>query len=64
MLRGRFRLKKLNWVKRIDSVCHKITDGIGTITTIKPYVPHKTLQGVYKTLILPHFDYCSPLALG
>ena len=28
---------------------------------IKPYVPHKTLQDVYKTLIQPHFDYCSPL---
>ena len=23
--------------------------------------PHKTLQDVYKTLIQPHFDYCSPL---
>ena len=27
----------------------------------KPYVAHKTLQDVYKTLIQPHFDYCSPL---
>ncbi len=24
-------------------------------------VPHKTLHDVYKTLIQPHFDYCSPL---
>ena len=29
--------------------------------SLKPYVPHKTLQDVYKTLIQPHFDYCSPL---
>ena len=53
--------QKLNWEKHIDSVCHKISAGIGAMKRIKPYVPHKTLQDVYKTLIQPHFDYCSPL---
>ena len=53
--------QKLNWEKHIDSVCHEISAGIGAMKRIKPYVPHKTLQDVYKTLIQPHFDYCSPL---
>ncbi len=43
----------MSWEKHIDSV--------GAIKRIKPYVPHKTLHDVYKTLIQPHFDYCSPL---
>ncbi len=51
----------MSWEKHIDSVCHKISAGIGSIKRIKPYVPHKTLHDVYKTLIQPHFDYCSPL---
>ena len=49
MLRGRFIDQKLNWEKHIDSVCHKISAGIGAMKRIKPYVPHKTLQDVYKT---------------
>ena len=53
--------EKLSWEKHIDSVCHKISTGIGAIQRIKPYVPHKTLHDVYKTLIQPYFDYCSPL---
>ncbi len=53
--------EKLSWEKHIDSVCHKISAGIGAIKRIKSYVPHKTLHDVYKTLIQPDFDYCSPL---
>ena len=32
--------EKLSWEKHIDSVCHKISAGIGAIKRIKPYVPH------------------------
>ena len=28
---------------------------------IKPFVPPVTLQTIYKTLVQPYFDYCSPL---
>ena len=31
--------QKLNWEKHIDSVCHKISAGIGAMKRIKPYVP-------------------------
>ena len=53
--------EKLGWKNHIDSVCHRISAGIGAIKKIKSYVPLKTLQDVYKTLIQPHFDSCSPL---
>ena len=28
---------------------------------IKPFVPPATLKTIYKALIQPYFDYCSPL---
>ena len=28
---------------------------------IKPYVPANTLQTIYRALIQPYFDYCTPL---
>ena len=34
---------------------------MGAMKRIKPYAPRKSLQDVCKTLIQPHFDYCSPL---
>ena len=41
--------EKLNWEEHIDSVCHKISVGIGAFKRIKPYVPHKTLQNINAT---------------
>ena len=28
---------------------------------IKPFVPNGILQSIYKVMIQPYFDYCSPL---
>ena len=28
---------------------------------IKPFVPDDTLQTIYRAMIQPYFDYCSPL---
>ena len=28
---------------------------------MKPFVPANTLQTIYRALIQPYFDYCSPL---
>ena len=52
---------KLNWEKHIDSICQKVSAGIGIMRRIKPYVPSKTLQDIYNGLVMPYFDYCSPL---
>ena len=52
---------KLNWDNHIDSICQKVSAGIGIMRRIKPYVPRKTLLDIYNGLLMPYFDYCSPL---
>ena len=52
---------KLNWDNHIDSICQKVSAGIGIMRRIKPYVPRKTLIDIYNGLVMPYFDYCSPL---
>ena len=45
----------------IENICRKICSGIGVIRRIKPFVPLRSLRMLYKALIQPYFDYCSPL---
>jgi hypothetical protein len=52
--------EKLTWDAHIDSICSKVSAGIGAMKRIKPFVPPATLQTIYKALIQPYFD-CSPL---
>ena len=40
---------------------NKVSAGIGIMRRIKPYVPSKTLQDIFNGLVMPYFDYCSPL---
>ena len=53
--------EKLSWEKHIEKICGKVSAGIGAMRRIKPFVPPVTLQTIYKTLVQPYFDYCSPL---
>jgi hypothetical protein len=53
--------EKLTLDADIDSICSKVSAGIGAMKRIKPFVPPATLQTIYKALIQPYFDYCSPL---
>ena len=53
--------EKLSWEKHIEKTCGKVSAGIGAMRRIKPFVPPVTLQTIYKTLVQPYFDYCSPL---
>ena len=38
---------KLNWDNHIDSICQKVSAGIGIMRRIKAYVPRKTLLDIY-----------------
>ena len=51
----------LNWEPHINSICKKASAGIGVLKRTKPFVPNETLHTIYKALIQPYFDYCSPL---
>ena len=45
----------------IENLCKKICSGICALRRIKPFVPLRSLKMLYKALIQPYFDYCSPL---
>jgi hypothetical protein len=49
--------EKLTWDGHIDSICSKVSAGIGAMKRIKPFVPPATLQTIYKALIQP-FPLC------
>ena len=53
--------ENLSWASHIDKTCKKASSGIGAIKRIKPFVPVHTLESIYKSLVQPYFDYCSPL---
>ena len=53
--------ENLSWASHIDMICKKASSGIGAIKRIKPFVPVHTLKSIYKSLVQPYFDYCSPL---
>ena len=35
-----------------------LSNAIGGLKRVRPYVPIKILETIYKSLIQPHFDYC------
>ena len=53
--------EKLSWDKHIETVCGKVSSGIGAMRRIKPFVPSESLHDIYNALVKPYFDYCSPL---
>ena len=53
--------ENLNWNVHIQVICKKIGAGLGTLKPIKPFVPTTTFQTMYRALIQPYFDYCSPI---
>ena len=53
--------EKRSWEKHIDTICKKTSVGIGAMRHMKAFVPINTLKTVYKALVQPYFDYCSPL---
>ena len=53
--------EKLSWDSHIDMICKKASAGIGVMRRIKPFVPVDTLEKVYKSLVQPYFEHCSPL---
>ena len=53
--------KRLAFDVHIENLCKKICSGIGVLRRIKPFVPKDCVLKLYKSLIQPYFDYCSPL---
>ena len=53
--------EKLRWDLHVEKTCKKVGGGIVVMKRIKPFVPDDTLQTIYRAMIQPYFDYCSPL---
>ena len=56
--------KNLNWEKHVEEKCKKISSGIGTQKWVRSLISQNTAIEIYKALIEPHFDYCSPVWYG
>jgi len=53
--------EKLTWDRHIDMIVRKLVRGIGAMRSNRPFVPLNSLEKLYKSLVKPYFDYCSPL---
>ena len=53
--------ERLSWEKHVDSICSKVSAGIGAMRRVKPFVPRTTLKMLYNAIVQPYFDYCCPL---
>ena len=54
--------QKLSWEEHTEKICKKASAGISAIRRpLKPFVPTTSLTTIYKALVQPYFDYCSPL---
>ena len=51
--------QQLKWSSQLTSLTSKISRGIGILRYSKRYVPVSTVKQMYKSLVEPHFRYCS-----
>ena len=49
----------LMWDAHIETITSKVAKVISVLRRLKSLLPHHVLVTVCKSLILPHFDYCS-----
>ena len=52
---------QLSWSKHVDEICKKASSAIGALKRVQPFIPTDVVVQIYNALILPHFDYCSPV---
>ena len=51
----------LSWKDHIEYIGHKISSRLGILHRSRKALPKPTFQMLYNTLVLPLFDYCSPV---
>ena len=61
---GRYIDKNLSWSKHIEEISKKISSGIGALKRIRPFISQNIAVQIYKALVEPHFEYCSPVWHG
>ena len=56
--------KNLTFKPYVNEILKKIYAKIATLSRLKHFVPKYILVSLYKTYVVPHFEYCSPILLG
>ena len=51
----------LSWKDHVEYIGNKISSRLGILRRARKVLPKSTLQMLYNTLVLPLFDYCSPV---
>ena len=52
---------QLSWGKHVEEICNKVSSAIGVLKRVRPFISKETAIQIYNALIMPHFDYCSPV---
>ena len=51
---------QLSWGKQVEEICKKVSSAISALKPARYFISKETAIQIYNTLIMPHFDYCSP----
>ena len=51
----------LSWSKHVEEICKKVSSAIGALKRVRPFLSEGAAIQIYNALIMPHFDYCSPV---
>ena len=49
----------LNWRSQVDLITKKVNKSLYVLRRLREFTDLETLVNAYKTLVQPHFDYCS-----
>ena len=58
---GLFIDAHLSWCKQVEEICKKVSSAIGALKRVRPFISKETAIQIYNALIIPHFDYSSPV---
>ena len=53
--------QNLSWSKHVSKTVKIVSSGIGALKRLRPFICEDTAILLYRALIEPYFDYCSPL---
>ncbi|KAL9979041.1 hypothetical protein ACROYT_G016633 [Oculina patagonica] len=53
--------ENLTWKEHVSNISKKVSKGLGVLMRTREILPNDSLNQIYKSIIQPHFDYCSPV---
>ena len=53
--------QNLSWSKHVNETAKTVSSGIRALKRLRPFICEDTAVLLYRALIEPYFDYCSPV---